>query len=511
MRRKAPPPTSVTVQIVSKLTRNIAYNLGGQLTLVAVSFVAARYIFGGLGRDVLGLIYFAQTLNAIIIAVVEVGIGATIVKEISASEHDRPYVELVVRSGAAFAWIAYAGFAIALVGAAPWIVDHWIALEHLDRATAISVLRILGASTLLTIPQVFYGSVFRGLQAMGPPNAVDVGALVVQQLGTALLISTGHGIEAVAWWIAGTYVCRVAILITMVAGIFSWRCIVPVVDATAFRRSKRAAQYMLAISALTIVHTQSDKLIITSTLPIASIGIYGLLFSAVGRGGILSAAVAQGALPVFSTLAATGQREELTRQYQRLQTLLCFGMVPFYALIALGSRLLFGTIFGSETAATLIAPAYLLALGFYLNSTLSVPYFFTLADNRPDLAMRFGLLALCVTLPVTFLLTWQLGFVGAGIAWIWYQVFVYVWFIPRACRACLGIGVTRAYRDVGEPLALAAATYGVAALLLHVFALHSLAMFLVSYGVASLLFLAATWWRIGPALRGEAIRFVRAC
>jgi O-antigen/teichoic acid export membrane protein len=494
---------------VSKLTRNIAYNLGGQLMLVVLSFAAARYVFRGLGRDALGLIYFAQTLNAIIVAVADVGVGATVVKEVSANERDPAYVKLVVRSGSAFAWIAYAVFSTAFIVAMPWIVDHWIALEHLDRASAIAALRVLVASTLLTIPQMFYSSVFRGKQAMGPPNAVDVGAVFVQHVGTAVLASRGHGVETVVWWIAGTYVIRLIVLTLLAGAALSWSALRPVFDGTVFRRMKRAALAMLAISVLGIIHSQTDKIIISSTLPIASIGVYGLLYGALGRGGILSGAVVQGALPVFSSLVSAGRRDELRLQFRRLQTLTCYALVPFYALVAIGSRLLFTQIFEADTAATLVAPAYLLALGFYLHSTMHVPYFLTVADNRPDIAMRFNLFALGVTLPVTLVLTWKLGFLGAGIAWLWYSVFGYLYFIPRACRECLEVPVLQSYRQAFEPLALAVMSYGTLGVVLYYFDLRSLVAFGVGFSVASLVYLAASWWRIGPPQRAEVAQWVR--
>lgn len=494
---------------MSNLARNIGYNLGGQLALVGLTFVAAKYVFAGLGPDALGLIYFSQIINGLIVAAVSAGIGATLVREIAASSRDRDRVRRLVRSGAAFAWTAYAAFAILLVAAAPWIIDRWIDLEHLERSTAIRTMRILGASTLLTIPLTFYGSVFRGLQTMGPPNAVDVGGLLVQHLGTAWLAHTGHGIEMVAWWIAATYACRVAAIAALAAGTFSWRGLVPAFDASPFRHAKRAASYMLAISLLRIVNTQTDKVIISSVLPIADTGLYGLVYGAVSRGGILCAAVMQAALPVLSEQAAGDRRAELVRYAHRLQSLICYGLVPFYALVALGIRILMTSVVGVDTAHVMIVPAQLLALGFYLNSSMNVPYFVAIADNHAELIMRLALLQLCVTLPVTGVLTWQLGFVGAGIAWVWHQMFAHIYFIPKVCRTSLDTPVARWYGTVAEPLALAAASYGIAGVILHVFALHSLAMFALAYGGASVVFLALSWWRIGPETRLDVVKLVR--
>ena len=49
---------------MSRLSKNIFYNVTGQGLILALGFVAVRYVFRRLGGDALGLIYFAATLNA---------------------------------------------------------------------------------------------------------------------------------------------------------------------------------------------------------------------------------------------------------------------------------------------------------------------------------------------------------------------------------------------------------------------------------------------------------------
>jgi len=44
---------------MSKLTKNIIFNLIGQSILLVLGFVAVRYIYRGLGEDALGIICFA--------------------------------------------------------------------------------------------------------------------------------------------------------------------------------------------------------------------------------------------------------------------------------------------------------------------------------------------------------------------------------------------------------------------------------------------------------------------
>ena len=62
---------------MSRLSKNIIYNLCGQGLLLILGFVAVKYIFKQLGEDVLGIIFFAAIMNIVLVAVLKLGISAT--------------------------------------------------------------------------------------------------------------------------------------------------------------------------------------------------------------------------------------------------------------------------------------------------------------------------------------------------------------------------------------------------------------------------------------------------
>jgi len=495
---------------VSRLVRNIGYNVAGQLTLLVLGFVSARFVFAQLGRDVLGIIYFALMVNTIVVAVLELGITTTTVKEVSANQHKDPaYVVRIVRSGAFFYWAGYALAAVVVIVAAPWFVDRWIELETISPGTAIDLLRILGVSALLSLPQAFYVSVLRGVQRMGIPNSVDVVTSVVQQVGIIAIISVSRDVHWVAWWIASVYVLRVAIYVLVIAKLFDRRAIVPALDLDVVRRNRAFASRMIAVSAFAMVHIQADKVLISTLLPVSSIGIYGLLYGTLARGAILTSGVAQGAFPALSELARSGDRDELIRLYHRLHDLLCYGLVPLFALLAFTTFPVFRAVLDAEIAAGLVVPAGLLALGFYLNGTLTIPYYLSLAIDRPDIAARQNFVALFTTLPVTMLLTWQFGFAGAAGAWVWYQMFAYAYSMSRVCRECIGIPPRQWFVHILRVFLLVACTYGVAATIVALTAPRSTAALLAAYAGATIVFAVAAWRTMAADSRSAALRVMR--
>src|ERR1700693_2175929 len=152
---------------MSRLSKNILYNLAGQFLLVGLSFVATRYVFKQLGGDALGVIYFTLTLNVVLSSVLGMGIGETTVREVSGHFSTEPgYIRDLIRTASLFYWGIYFVVALVLYYLAPIFVHRWIHLGTLGPDAAIWVLRVLGISCLAALPRAFYSSLLCGLQRM---------------------------------------------------------------------------------------------------------------------------------------------------------------------------------------------------------------------------------------------------------------------------------------------------------------------------------------------------------
>ena len=93
---------------MSRLSKNIIYNIIGQGLLLILGFVSVRYIFRRLGEDALGIIYFTATMNAVLRAVFDMGICNTTVREVSGHFESEPdYIKNLIRTFSLFYWAAY--------------------------------------------------------------------------------------------------------------------------------------------------------------------------------------------------------------------------------------------------------------------------------------------------------------------------------------------------------------------------------------------------------------------
>jgi len=495
---------------MSRLSKNIIYNLLGQGLLLILGFVSIKYIFGRLGGDALGIIYFAAMMNAVLCAVLEMGICSTTVREVSAHFESEPgYIKNLIRTFSLFYWAACALFGVVIFFLAPILVEKWINLKMMDPATAIYVLRILGITSLVALPKSFYVSLFRGLQRMEFNNLIDVITSGLQQFGTILILALGGNLFHVVYWFVACYGLRIFAYLVVSARFFSLRSLIPGYSFDVVKRNLRFASRMMSISILATIHMQADKLIISKLMAIGVVGYYGVAYSNVSRGQLVTGAISQAAFPSFSALFKAGDRNRLMSQYQKLQDLLCFGIVPIFAAIPFALLPLFSYVLNEGVARLLLLPTTLLCVGFYMNGTLNVPYVFSLAVGKPGIAARANFYALFVVLPVTVVLIYYFGLTGAGLSWVFYHIFGYFYGVPRICSECLEIPVWKWYLHVLKIFTLVGLTYGIAWIILNVIGNHSILLLSLAYVSASIVFLAGSYFMIGKELKGTLFSHIQ--
>lgn len=292
---------------MSRLSKNIIYNLFGQGLILVLGFVAVKYIFKQLGEDALGIIYFTLTMNAVLCAVSEIGICSTTVREVSAHFKEEPgYIHDLIRTASLFYWVAYLLLAVIIYFVAPILINKWVNLKTMDAATAMQVLQILGISALLALPRSLYTSIFRGLQRMEFNNFIDVASSALQQFGIIVILAIGGRLLAVVYWIAVSFGVGVLCCIFALHRFFSWQTFVPHYYSTVVKRNLRYSSNMMSISLLAMVHMQFDKIIVSKLLPVSLFGFYGFAYNAVSKTILLTSAVAQAAFPSFSSLFKMG-------------------------------------------------------------------------------------------------------------------------------------------------------------------------------------------------------------
>ena len=492
---------------MGRLGRNLVSNVVGQSLVTLLVLAAGKYLYGSLGADAFGVVFFALTLASALSAAFDLGLGATAVREVAAHRLRQPqYVAGLVRTAGLLCWGALLVVSLVVVAAAPVLVTRWVRLSDLAPERAVWALRVLVVGGLLTLPRSLYMNVLRGLERMDLSNAIDVGAQAVQQSGTVLLVRAGVPLETLVAWLAWSQLVWCLAHGVAVAWRLGPRLLLPGWDREAVARNLRFGGHLTAASILAVIYTQADRLIASHLLPIAIFGSYTFGYSGVTRATLLTSAVANAAYPSLAALFAQGDRVRLMARYQSLQELVCLGTAPLFVAVPFLVRPLATIVFDAEVARSLVVPLSLVSLGYYLSGTLAMLYVFSLAAGRPDISVRQNLITLPVVLPLTALLIHRLGLTGAGASWVLYNVLGYAWGGRRANRECLQLPVRRWLAPLGRAAALTAVTYGPA---LAVAAGRSPKVAVATYLLGTAAFAAGAVFVAGPELRA-AVRTVTA-
>jgi O-antigen/teichoic acid export membrane protein len=487
---------------MSKLSRNIIFNLVGQALTVGLGFFATRDIFRQLGDDALGLLFFAITTNAVLATVIDFGVSATVVREVARHlDTDRAYLVRLMRTCTTFYWCVYALLAVIFWLSAPWLVSRWITLKTLDAVVAVRVLRLLALGLLLMLPRSLYSNVLRGVERMEFNNLIDTGAIALQQAGIILIVVHGLGLVRIADCYLACYLLSVLAYIVVATMFLPGRAFLPGFSRDVVQKNASFTSHVGAYTILSAIHMEFDKIVMSKLLPIGLLGFYGVAQSTVIRVTRVTAAVTSAALPAFSALFQARDRTALMREYRRLQDLVCYGLVPVFGAVIFAARPLFTYLLDAHTAQILLLPTSLLCLGWFMNTTLNIPAILAVAVARPDIGARQNFYALFVVLPVTVGLIWKWQLVGAGLSFVFYELYSYSYGARRIASECLAMAPRNWYLHVLKILALASITYGAAWSILMLAGLNSIALLAVAYILASAVYLYAAYLAVGQELR----------
>lgn len=487
---------------MTRLSKNVIYNLMGYVTIATMGFIAVKFIYHDLGDDALGLIYYTSMLNALILMLMDLGISATTMREVSVYfKEDPKYINELIRTGSAFYWVAFILFGILAYFLAPFIVKNWINLATMKPEKAIYIIRVLFIASLFALPQSLYMSLFKGLQRMEYNNYITVFFTIIRQLGAVIILWLDGTLNQIVYLHAACY--SLPILVYLFTG-FQFFPKIAFIPGFFFRVIKRNLEFISKLTLQTIVlavYQQIDKIIISKFMPIGVLGFYSFAFSNVQRAAIVQHSIVVAAFPSFSALFGKKNFKGLMAQYRQLQDIICFGNVPFFTLILFMLRPIFSYLFKPEVVEIMQVPTILLCLGAYINGTLRLPYTFATAIGKPEINVKNDFYALIAILPVSAFLVFQYGLVGAGIAFILRYLFGYFYAVPRYCKECFHIPIIKWYGHIFKTTLTSLLTYGIAWLVLSLKHDFSIISLLIAYSSATIAYLLVSFLLIGTELR----------
>ena len=445
------------------LKKNILANyLGaGWAALMNLAFVPLYIKY--LGIEAYALIGIFAMLQGLL-SLLDLGMAPTISREMArfqtVDEGSQPARNLL-RSVETIAVCLAVVMGATLWGISSWLAKDWLVAKGLPTDVIAHAVVIMGGLIGLRIIENIYRSALIGLQRQVRLNLILVITATLRGLGVlAVLAYLENSVRAFFLWQLVASVASIVMLATATYSVLPKATARAVFSAHSLRSVGRFAAGTMAITCLSILLGNMDKILLSRLLPLEIYGYYAFAVVVAQTPLGFVAPIAQAYYPRFTQLHSQNNQAGLTIAYHSATQLVT---------VLLGAASAFLILFGRDVleiwtnsvalSGRTYSLAAVLSVGTLFNGLVTIPYFLQLSSGWTTLTLRVNLFAVVLVAPALLVLVPQFGAMAA--AWVWFALntFYVIVVIPIMHRRLLPREKWRWYiQDVTCPLIAAFVT-----------------------------------------------------
>ena len=390
-------------------------------TLLGLLFVPfyLRY----LGIESYGLIGFFTTIQAFV-SLLDFGLSPTINRELSrlsAKEENRREMLDITRTLEIPNGITTVIIAVILCLLAPLIGRFWINPKDLAVDTVIQALIIMSLSVAVQFCINFYIGGLMGLQKQVLLSLINIICGTLRSVGALLVLI----------WISGTIQAflvwqgLILLLQLILVAVTLHRSLPPLSTGGTFSKQLlgniwRFAGGMTAITVLSLILTQTDRVILSRMLSLEDFGYYSLAISIPSLAlGLFASSVGHAVFPQFTKFVELQDERALRNVYHRsCQTVSVFLFSSTLILVLFSYDILHAWINQEQIAANTYVLLSIIAIGTGLNGLMWIPYFIQLAHGWTKLILYANSVAILIFVPAIIVGVTKYGAIGAAVCWL---------------------------------------------------------------------------------------------
>lgn len=444
------------------LGKNIAANYVGRIWSIASIYLFVPVYLRLLGVEAFGIINF----QAVILGVVffaDAGLASAMMREMARTT-DRDYLTDLLTSTERVYICICISVAVMIVALSNVLASGWLQSGSISDAELSRYIKYIGVTVGLQFSTSLYHGVLMGLQRQGLANALQVGFGIARSALVIIPLLLAPTLDVFLAWQFGA-----TLVFVIVQRHVAWWALAPKragrFDKTLLISIAPFSIGMMAISMISGINTQLDKLLTSKLLPLVDYAHYALASIIAQAPVIVTLPIALAVLPRLTGLAESGGTSGLTAIYHRYSYIIASLAASVGAMIFVLAPELTTLWIGQREAAVTVPVTRILVVGGILLALQLMPYHLALAHGHNRTNVRLGLASLCVTVPLMIVLTGRFGLVGAALPWLLTNmvaflilgVFLTRRFLPGEVRRWFGA-------DVGIPVALGLAGAGLVAL-----------------------------------------------
>ena len=407
---------------MSPIKKNIVANYFGSVWqgLMSLAFIPLYIKF--IGIESYGLVGIYSTFLAIF-SILDLGVSSAIGREVAKPLHtfaDRKKLCDLMKTLQAVCWITALLVAVIAISLSPFAGNTWIVTKDISHEVIEHTFILMALALFFQWPSGFYISALMGLGQQVNTNVIG------------MLISTARGGGAclVLWLISPTiesfFIWQIATnaIQTWLYYFFLNRAL-PAERYTAkfsYKSLEVIWKFAIGVSGFTILSlilTQSDKIIMSKMLSLEMFGYYTLA-TTMGLSLLrIMYPVASSVYPNFIKLASLGEIASLSELYHKSCQLMSILLLPVALIAAIFSyEVIFLWTQSEEIAKNTYLLARFLILGMTLNGLVHIPCTLMLAFGVTRYIFKINLMALIIQIPLLYILVSLYGAIGGSSVWL---------------------------------------------------------------------------------------------
>lgn len=447
---------------------NIIANFAGKFVVAVLSIVFVPLYLRYLSVEMYGIIGFFSSIQTFLY-LLDGGISPTLNREVarlSALPEKAQESRDLSRTLEILCWSSGLLVTVIALIVAPIAAKYWLKSENVPTEIIRESLMIMSLTFAFQWAAGFYTGGLYGLQKQKLLNAVNVFFAVIRSFGAFLVLAfVAPTIRAFLLWQLVTTAIGCLLL-----WFYFWRNLPkspakPRFKSVLLKEIWRYAAGITGTGLLTLILTQTDKIILSKMLTLEDFGYYSLAVTLAGSGiSMIVGSILPTYFPQFSQLAAQNKIDELRLLYHRACQTMSLFLIPVVGLLAFFSyEILLVWTRKPEVAEKTYVLLTLVAIGTGLNGLVYLPYYAQLAFGITRIGFWQNVLAVIFLIPFMIYTTLHYGAVGGALTWVFLNFFYTTFGLYFMHRVILQGELKKWYLvDVGLPVLVVAVCNAIA-------------------------------------------------
>lgn len=400
--------------------KNIVINYGGQIWAGLAGIISLPYIINCLGPDSFGIVGVFTSLMAWLL-VADFGMCSTINREFINSRVDiksRVTAANLLRSFEFIYGIILLIVGLLLYNISGWISVNWFQSPNIDSLLIETSFKLISVLAPLQCYESLYRGALLGFQRHDIINSIRFIVTTLRWIGTALVLTfLDASIQTFFIWHIFVSLISIILMLVFTYYLLAVKSEFKLFSSQELKKVYKFSSGMFVQSILTLLLTQSDKLILSKLLSLESFGYYMIAFTYASMIVQLITPITSVYFPIFTELINSGNNKKLIHNYHKAVQLATIAVMPIAILIIFNStELLKLTSLHYDHVKEIDHLFLLLSIGVSLNILTHIPYVLTLACGWTKYAIVTNTFSIIFLFPCIVLGVPIYGAEGA--AWI---------------------------------------------------------------------------------------------